>query len=170
MFKKKVLRPLRQLFSESFQYLITNTNVFPDPEEVNVDGLLSVESVDHLVFDELVLAFIIMRLEIGAKGQFKHNLRHVHEEFMAGLIDALNEFQGALPVSAFLDAVGSYERVLDFDADITEQLVTCFDVFSSRLSREPAPGYSPLLTLVKFVRLQVIRPLIKTAESQFQFE
>ena len=170
MFKKKASRPLQQLFSESFQYLITNTDVFPDPEEVNADGAITAEALDHLVFDELVLAFIVMRLEIGARAGFKTNLVHVHEEFFAGLIDALDKFKDALPAQSFLEAVDSYEEVLNFEADITDQLVDCYNVFATRMLGESASGYSPLLTLVKFVRLQVVQPLIKSAESQSKFE
>lgn len=169
MFRKKPSRPLRQLFSESFQHLLTNTDIFPDPEEVNAEGSLAPESLDHLVFDELVLAFIIIRLEIGAKPHFKSNLVHVHEEFFAGLTDALDKFKDVIPPHSFFEAVGSYENGLDFEADITDQLVSCYTVFSSRLDNSE-PGYSPLLTLVKFVRLQVAQPLIKSAESQFKFE
>jgi hypothetical protein len=169
VFGRKASRPLRQLFSEAFQHLIVNTDVFPDPEEVNAEGSLSAEALDHLIFDELVLAFIIIRLEVGAKQQFKGNLVHVHEEFFAGLVDALDKFKDMLPAQSFLEAVGAYEKVLDFEADITDQLLSCYKVFSSRLDNSE-PGYSSLLTLVKFIRLHVAQPLVKSAESQFKFE
>jgi hypothetical protein len=107
--------------------------MFPDPEEVNADGSLTPESLDHLVFDELVLAFMVIRLEIGAKPQFKNNLLHVHEEFFAGLTDALDKFKDVIPPQSFFEAVGSYENALDFGASITDQLVSCYNAFSSRL-------------------------------------
>lgn len=169
IFKKKPARPLSQLFSELFQHLITNTDVFPEPEEANADGTISAEALDHLIFDELVLAFILVRLEIGAMPKYKVNLVHVHEEFFAGLTQCLSKFSDVLPSQDFLEAVGTYEKSLDFEAKITDQLVSCYGVFSNRMGVS-GPGYSPLITLVKFVRMQVAQPLIKSAQSQFNFE